>query len=360
MPIWSPWKWNNPKLGSVEKTTSWNLPIRKDRTGGYRLMTTAAPVLVCPGSSFFAPGAAECRRDAMQMMRERRDLFFLLFAERAEEVRGALPPDWGREDDNIGISLRIRSQEEADRLLSLIREGGLPFSHREIRAMPLTAPLNLQEVLKTGAFAAVSVSGDENPQGAVLDFAFAEDLLLQCRKTGTAFTFLSTGARILAGGRAYAIPAQYRESQAKKAGLDFLPEGEQEPVKIRIEKERALSSGDLLKDKLFLRLSQSGFRSGFALSEKDRAYIRRKGMETIRQHAADFVAQRLAPAHPENDGKQTPMRGHPVFTAQHATGCCCRGCLSKWHGIPEGRLLTDREQAYVTDILMEWIRRQLL
>ncbi len=29
-------------------------------------------------------------------------------------------------------------------------------------------------------------------------------------------------------------------------------------------------------------------------------------------------------AEPRNDGKQTPFRGHPVFTAQHATATCCR------------------------------------
>ncbi len=63
-------------------------------------------------------------------------------------------------------------------------------------------------------------------------------------------------------------------------------------------------------------------------------------MDTIRSHARDFVRTRLAPAQIPNDGKQTPMRGHPVFLAQHATGCCCRGCLYKWHRIPQGVQLT--------------------
>lgn len=53
------------------------------------------------------------------------------------------------------------------------------------------------------------------------------------------------------------------------------------------------------------------------------------------------------------------MRGHPVFVAQHATGCCCRGCLVKWHGIPAGRPLTEAEQAYVVEVLMAWIGRQM-
>ena len=111
---------------------------------------------------------------------------------------------------------------------------------------------------------------------------------------------------------------------------------------------------------LFYRLSQSNFRSRFHLKPADLQYIQDKGMETIRSHARDFVSKRLAPAVIPNDGKQTPMHGHPVFIAQHATGCCCRGCLYKWHKIPAGTELTKEQQEYVVDVLMEWICRQLV
>ena len=70
---------------------------------------------------------------------------------------------------------------------------------------------------------------------------------------------------------------------------------------------------------LFEGLSRSSFRRRFHLKEQDREYVRQKGMDTIRQHAWDFIEKRLAPAVIPNDGKQTPMRGHPVFIAQHAT-----------------------------------------
>lgn len=110
---------------------------------------------------------------------------------------------------------------------------------------------------------------------------------------------------------------------------------------------------------LFEKLARSEFRSRFHLSEKDRSYIREKGMETIKRHAADFVAKRLAPAFIPNDGKQTPMRGHPVFLAQHATGCCCRGCFYKWHHIPPGRALTTDEKEYAVSVLMAWIHRKI-
>ena len=60
-----------------------------------------------------------------------------------------------------------------------------------------------------------------------------------------------------------------------------------------------------------------------------------------------------------NDGKQTPMKGHPVFIAQHATGTCCRGCLEKWHKISKGVALTDNQVNYVVALIMEWIKKEL-
>jgi hypothetical protein len=106
---------------------------------------------------------------------------------------------------------------------------------------------------------------------------------------------------------------------------------------------------------VFAKLSGSTFRAKFRLSPKDRAYLDDRGIETIREHARDFVAKRLAPAEPLNDGKQTPWRGHPVFVAQHATATCCRSCLAKWHGIPAGRALSAEEQEHVVKALERWL-----
>lgn len=105
-------------------------------------------------------------------------------------------------------------------------------------------------------------------------------------------------------------------------------------------------------------LARSAFRSRFVLRKADLDYVQSRGFESLRAHAARFVAERLAPARPRNDGHQTPMRGHPVFVAQHATGACCRRCLRKWHGIAEGADLAPRDQAYVVDVLMRWIAEQ--
>ena len=108
---------------------------------------------------------------------------------------------------------------------------------------------------------------------------------------------------------------------------------------------------------LFDRLGRSKFRSRFKLGKRESSYLESKGLDVIREHAYDFVCKRLAPAIPENDGKQTPMKNHPVFIAQHATGTCCRGCLEKWHGIQKGRELSEQQIKYVVAVIMKWIKK---
>ena len=114
-----------------------------------------------------------------------------------------------------------------------------------------------------------------------------------------------------------------------------------------------------VSDDLFARLARSPFRQRFRLGRAEYEYALSKGEPVLREHAAEFVAQRLAPARPARDGKQTPMRGHPVFIAQHATATCCRGCLSKWHNIAQQQPLSAEQQAYVVSVLLQWISDQM-
>ena len=111
-------------------------------------------------------------------------------------------------------------------------------------------------------------------------------------------------------------------------------------------------------DEALDKLEKSKFRSGFYLTKKERQYLDEKGIAVIRSHAQDFVRQKLSPAEPLNDGKQTPMHGHPVFKAMHATACCCRGCLNKWYKVPMHKELTETEQQKIINLLMAWIERQ--
>jgi hypothetical protein len=108
-------------------------------------------------------------------------------------------------------------------------------------------------------------------------------------------------------------------------------------------------------DQLFQALSRSTFRSRFRLGPKEQAYLAQKTLPVVLEHGRQFIEDRLAPASPPNDGRQTPMRGHPIFIAQHATAACCRGCLMKWHHIPRGRPLAEEEIEHVLGVLARWL-----
>ena len=72
-----------------------------------------------------------------------------------------------------------------------------------------------------------------------------------------------------------------------------------------------------------------------------------------------FINKRLAPKDIPNDGKQTPMKGHPVFISQHATATCCRNCLYKWHKIEPQKELNKEQIDYIVDVIMIWIEKEM-
>lgn len=111
-------------------------------------------------------------------------------------------------------------------------------------------------------------------------------------------------------------------------------------------------------DDLFAALGGSGFRRRFHLGGKERTYLRQKTLPVILEHGRRFVTERLVPAEPPGDGRQTPLRGHPVFIAQHATATCCRGCLAKWHYVPKGRSLSNEQIDYVLRVIQRWLAHE--
>ncbi len=117
----------------------------------------------------------------------------------------------------------------------------------------------------------------------------------------------------------------------------------------------------MMIEKLLDSLAKSKFRGSFHLNSKMKDYVKEKGIDKINSDAYDLIEKRLAPANPLNDGKQTPMRQvHPVFIAQHACGCCCRGCLERIHHIPKNKELSKSEIDYIVEVIMTWIKREML
>ena len=105
-------------------------------------------------------------------------------------------------------------------------------------------------------------------------------------------------------------------------------------------------------------MAASRFRSRFRLTAGERAYVAEHGFAVLRAQAEKIVRERLSPAHPANDGRQTPMRGHAVFKAQHATATCCRGCFAKWYGIPAGKELSEAEISLAVEMILGWLKEK--
>ena len=112
--------------------------------------------------------------------------------------------------------------------------------------------------------------------------------------------------------------------------------------------------------RILIKLSKSKFRSSFHLNNKMIDYVNSKGLNVIKEHAYDFVNKRLKKYDYKKDGKQTPMKQvHPVFIAQHACACCCRGCIEKWYGIDKYRDLSEKEINYIVNVIIKWINKEV-
>lgn len=354
MPIWNPWHGchrispgcqncyvyrRDGQFGkdasTVTRTNAFDLPIQRNRQGIFKLQT-AETIYTCMTSDFFVEEADSWRADTWAMIQARPDLHFSIITKRIGRFPVALPEDWGDGYKNVSILCTCEDQQRADERLPVFLN--LPICRREIIAEPLLGPLDLEPYLASGKIETVTCGGESGERARLCHYDWILEIRRQCVQHGVRFRFKQTGAKFCKDGKEYRIERRLQQPQARRAGIDYLYTDS--------------------FDSLFERLTHSKFRSRFRLAEKDLKYIQAKGIDTIRAHAEDFVDKRLSPAVIENDGKQTPMRGHPVFLAQHATATCCRGCLSKWHGIPPGRALTQPEREYVTNVIMAWIHRQ--
>lgn len=366
MPIWNPWHGchkispgcancyvyrRDESVGKdasvVTKTADYDLPLKKNRTGEYKLRPEDGTVYACMTSDFFLEDADEWRPGCWDMIRERTDLRFHIITKRIDRFAQCIPPDWGDGWDHVTICSTCENQDRTDYRLPILLS--LPIRRREVIAEPMLGAIDMEKYLATGLIGHVTCGGESGPDARPCDFRWIREVRLACIRCGVPFTFKQTGAVFLKDGKTYRVDRKDQIPQAKKSGYSYLPgAGSADAIRYQLPE----------RDDLYDRLSRSAFRSRFRLSEKDMAYIAEKGMETIRRHAEDLIARRLAAENPENDGKQTPMKGHPVFIAQHATACCCRGCLEKWHHIPAGKTLTKDEQAYIADVLTEWIEKE--
>lgn len=373
MPIWNPWHGchkispgcrncyvyrRDESIGKdasiVTKTGDFLLPLKKNRHKEYKLQPSDGTVFTCMTSDFFLEDADEWRTECWQIMKQRSDLQFAIITKRIHRFMDCIPDDWGNGYPNVSIYCTVENQQMADYRLPIYIN--LPIRNKHICHEPMLEPINIEPYLATGKISYVLCGGESGDHARPCNYDWILNTREQCIKYGVCFHFKQTGAVFIMNGRTYHIERKFQLRQAVKADIDYKPSIS---VNRPNKNNNKNSHEEWLKKDLFIRISESSFRNRFKLKDSDKKFIEEKGMDAIRSHAEDFIRTRLAPAVIKNDGKQTPMQGHPIFLAQHSCACCCRSCLEKWHGIKSGIQLTEAQQKYVVDILMEWIRRQM-
>lgn len=202
------------------KTGNFNLPVRKDRNGIYKI-PSASWVYTCFTSDFLIADADEWRKDAWRMIRERNDCTFFFFTKRIDRFMKCIPEDWNDGYDNVVIGCTVENQKMADYRLPLFLSA--PIKHRTIGVEPILEKVNLLPYLD-GRIESVSVGGESGENARICDYEWVLDIREQCRESRTSFSFHQTGTNFQKSNKVFHIPRNLQGIQAKKAKIDYSPE----------------------------------------------------------------------------------------------------------------------------------------
>ena len=202
---------------AVYKTKQFDLPLRRDRAGLYKIKA-GTHVFACMTSDFFLPAADDWRQDAWDCIRRRPDLHFSIITKRVARCVDCLPSDWGGGWPQVTLICTIENQRQCDIRLPVF--AALPAVHKEIICEPLLTDIHFPQPLLDGV-EKITAGGESGPDARVCDYNWVLHLRRQCEKAGVAFSFKQTGARFLKDGKCYAIPREKQHIQAKKAGIDL-------------------------------------------------------------------------------------------------------------------------------------------
>lgn len=204
----------------IRKTRSFDLPIRRNRRGGYKI-PSGTLMLTCFSSDFFIEEADVWRIEAWQMIRMRRDLHFFIITKRPERIISSLPSDWGSVGyENVTICCTIENQIRSDERLPIFQI--LPLPHKMIICEPLLESIDFHGQLSSWC-EKVIVGGESGPQARPCHYEWILAIREQCLQARVPFYFKQTGANFHKEGIAYQIARSLQLQQAQRAGIDYLP-----------------------------------------------------------------------------------------------------------------------------------------
>lgn len=201
----------------VEKTHNFDLPVKRNRRGAYKI-PTKEEIYTCFSSDFFLDEADHWRTEVWAMIRERSDCHFMIITKRIERFSTGLPDDWGTGYENVTVASTVENQDRADFRLPVLMTA--PIKHKMIVCEPLLGPVDLSKYLGDWVESVV-VGGESGEEGRTCNFEWVLDIRKQCVLKDIPFNYKQTGTRLLKDGRLYYIKRNLQHIQAKKAGIDF-------------------------------------------------------------------------------------------------------------------------------------------
>lgn len=239
MPMWNPWHGchkisagckncyvyrEDAARGSaipsseVRKTSSFNLPIRRDRQKSWKF-PAGTHFWLCFTSDLLIEEADEWRPEIWNIIRQRCDCTFTFLTKRIDRLAQCLPSEWGEGYDNVNIGCTAENQDRADYRLPIFLS--LPIKHRSIAVEPMLEQVDLRKYLDPNLIDEVFIGGESGKYARPLNYDWVLDLRQQCVDAGISFGFHQTGSYLIKDGKQYHIPREYQHTQAHKAGLDF-------------------------------------------------------------------------------------------------------------------------------------------
>jgi protein gp37 len=156
------------------------------------------------------------------MIKERSDLEFLFITKRIDRLEECLPEDWGDGYENVHIGCTVENQERADYRLPFFKAA--PVRKKSIICEPLLERIDISPYLGPWVLEVIA-GGESGDRARPCNYDWVLSLRKQCVASGVAFYFKQTGANFVKDGKIYRVKRQYQHSQARKAGINYLPKG---------------------------------------------------------------------------------------------------------------------------------------
>ena len=204
----------------IAKTASFDLPVRRNRKGEYKLQPDGEPVYTCMTSDFFLKEADAWRPAAWEMIRQRPDLEFVIITKRILRFLECIPEDWGEGYEHVTVICTCEDQKRAEERLPAFLE--VPIRHKKIIHEPMLGPVNISRWLKSGRIEQVICGGESGDEARICDYSWVLDTWRQCVEADVSFHFKQTGARFKKGGRLYHVQRKDQMEQAARAEIDYV------------------------------------------------------------------------------------------------------------------------------------------